>query len=290
MCPTSVSVPEGDVHETEAVAWLDNISFCNGFCQWVHCQLTHSNLSSQTASEAAVNEQPSADKSPTASLREKPFCPCPTGCRFYLSPNDRHNRCVHCLGHEHANAAFAEEGCQTCEDLPLSMLHLRATFFSKKLWLTSTASRSGPSTSRYEATVMCVEGERQELNDVLPGKSLQTVLPVCSPMESLDNFESSSQYGLLALLSARSRYANSPSLTTLNGGPARGYMEVPQVERAIAMHLCPQNAASLRGFPRLLSRACLPGQGSQRSARGCSRPRVAAGTALSDQLCSMSYE
>ncbi|KAI2645631.1 DNA topoisomerase 4 subunit A [Labeo rohita] len=35
MCPTSVSVPEGDVHETEAAAWLDNISFCNGFCQWV---------------------------------------------------------------------------------------------------------------------------------------------------------------------------------------------------------------------------------------------------------------
>ncbi|KAL0170709.1 hypothetical protein M9458_035305, partial [Cirrhinus mrigala] len=59
-----------------------------------------------------------------------------------------------------------------------------------------------------------------------------------------------------APLSARSRHAISPSLTTLDGGPARGYTEVPQVERAIAMHLCPQNAASWRGRPRLPSRAC----------------------------------
>ncbi|KAI2652534.1 hypothetical protein H4Q32_005770 [Labeo rohita] len=59
-----------------------------------------------------------------------------------------------------------------------------------------------------------------------------------------------------APLSARSWHANSPSLTTLQGGPARGYTEVPQVERAVAMHLCPQNAASWRGRPRLPSRAC----------------------------------
>ncbi|KAL0187989.1 hypothetical protein M9458_015088, partial [Cirrhinus mrigala] len=59
-----------------------------------------------------------------------------------------------------------------------------------------------------------------------------------------------------APLSARSQHVISPSLTTLDGGPARGYTEVPQVERAIAMHLCPQNAASWRGRPRLPSRAC----------------------------------
>ncbi|KAI2646434.1 Gag-Pro-Pol polyprotein [Labeo rohita] len=35
-----------------------------------------------------------------------------------------------------------------------------------------------------------------------------------------------------APLSARSRYTKSPSLTTLDGGPARGYMEVPELERA----------------------------------------------------------
>ncbi|KAL0198547.1 hypothetical protein M9458_007087, partial [Cirrhinus mrigala] len=288
-----------------------------------------------------------------------PFRPCPTGCGFYLSPNDRHDRCVHCLGREHAEAAFAEGGCQNCDDMPLGTLRSQAAFFLKKPWRHSTASRSGPSTSGYEAAAMCVEEERQDLNDALPGTSSQTVHPVCPPMESQDDFESSSQYGLDLLfgapaeekagsvasegepseadvmaeltapagesqsvadaemaaalkraakeigvvwvpppspepsrlddwflgsgrdsrprsspvpffpevheeltkswkapLSARSRHVISPSLTTLDGGPARGYTEVPQVERAIAMHLCPQNAASWRGRPRLPSRAC----------------------------------
>ncbi|KAI2656338.1 hypothetical protein H4Q32_013232 [Labeo rohita] len=232
--------------------------------------------------------------------------------------------------------------------MPLGTLRSRAAFFAKKPRRHSTASRSGPSTSGYEAAAMCVEEERQG-DDVLPGMSPQTVHPVCPPMESQDDFESSSQYGLDLLfgapaeekagsvasegepseadvtaeltapaggsqsvadaemaaalkraakeigvvwvprpalslqgwmtatfspvpffpevheeltkswkapLSARSRHAISPSLTTLDGGPARGYTEVPQVERAIAMHLCPQNAASWRGRPRLPSRAC----------------------------------
>ncbi|KAI2661278.1 Sorbicillinoid biosynthetic cluster transcription factor sor4 [Labeo rohita] len=278
--------------------------------------------------------------------------------RILPFPNDRHDRCVQCLGREHAEAAFAEGGCQNCEDMPLGTLRSRAAFFAKKPRRHSTASRSGPSTSGYEAAAMCVEEERQG-DDVLPGMSPQTVHPVCPPMESQDDFESSSQYGLDLLfgapaeekagsvasegepseadvtaeltapaggsqsvadaemaaalkraakeigvvwvpppspepsrlddwflgsardskprsspvpffpevheeltkswkapLSARSRHAISPSLTTLDGGPARGYTEVPQVERAIAMHLCPQNAASWRGRPRLPSRAC----------------------------------
>ncbi|KAL0161559.1 hypothetical protein M9458_045284, partial [Cirrhinus mrigala] len=288
-----------------------------------------------------------------------PFRPCPTGCGFYLYPNDRHDRCVQCLGRKHAEAAFAEGGCQNCDDMPLGTLRSRAAFFSKKPRRHSTASRSGPSTSGYEAAAMCVEEERQDLNDALPGTSSQTVHPVCPPMESPDDFESSSQYGLDLLfgapaeekagsvasegepseadvtaeltapagesqsvadaemaaalkraakeigvvwvpppspepsrlddwflgsgrdsrpcsspvpffpevheeltkswkapLSARSRHVISPSLTTLDGGPARGYTEVPQVERAIVMHLCPQNAASWRGRPRLPSRGC----------------------------------
>ncbi|KAL0151374.1 hypothetical protein M9458_053368, partial [Cirrhinus mrigala] len=131
-----------------------------------------------------------------------PFRPCPSGCGFYLSTNDRHNRCVQCLGRGHTDAAFAEGGCQACEDMPLSTLCLRVAFFSKKPRLTSTASRSGPSTSGYKVATMCVEGEREESSDVLPGTSPQTAHPVCLPMECPDDFESSSQYGLDLLFSA----------------------------------------------------------------------------------------
>ncbi|KAL0194596.1 hypothetical protein M9458_008168, partial [Cirrhinus mrigala] len=45
-------------------------------------------------------------------------------------------------------------------------------------------------------------------------------------------------------------------LTTLDGEVARGYVDVPQVERAVAVHLCPQNAATWRNCPRLPSKAC----------------------------------
>ncbi len=45
-------------------------------------------------------------------------------------------------------------------------------------------------------------------------------------------------------------------LTTLDGGVARGYAGIPQVERAVAVHLCPRNAATWRNRLRLLSKAC----------------------------------
>ncbi len=59
-----------------------------------------------------------------------------------------------------------------------------------------------------------------------------------------------------APFSARNRPSTSSVLTTLDGGAAQVYVEVPPVERAIAMQLCPQGAAAWRGNPRLPSRAC----------------------------------
>ncbi len=58
------------------------------------------------------------------------------------------------------------------------------------------------------------------------------------------------------LFSARNRPSASSVLTTLDCGAAQGYVEIPPVERAIAMQLCPQGAAAWRGNPCLLSRAC----------------------------------
>ncbi|KAL0172917.1 hypothetical protein M9458_033228, partial [Cirrhinus mrigala] len=98
--------------------------------------------------------------------------------------------------------AFTEGGCQACEDMPLGTLRSRASFFTKKPQLTQTASRSGPSTSGYEAAAMCVEGEQEEMNNVLPDTSPQTARPACSPVELSDDFDSSSQYGLDLLFEA----------------------------------------------------------------------------------------
>ncbi|KAI2653956.1 Transmembrane protein 255B [Labeo rohita] len=55
--------------------------------------------------------------------------------------------------------------------------------------------------------------------------------------------------------SSRPRPSSSP-LASLVGGAARGYEAVPQVERAVAVHLCPPGTATWWDRPHLPSRAC----------------------------------
>ncbi|KAL0160988.1 hypothetical protein M9458_044713, partial [Cirrhinus mrigala] len=49
---------------------------------------------------------------------------------------------------------------------------------------------------------------------------------------------------------------SSSPLASLDGGAARGYEAVPQVERAVAVHLCLRGAATWRDRPYLPSKAC----------------------------------
>ncbi len=58
------------------------------------------------------------------------------------------------------------------------------------------------------------------------------------------------------LFTARSGSSASPILATLDGGAARGYVDIPQVENAVAVHLYLQNAATWRNCPSLPSKAC----------------------------------
>ncbi len=60
----------------------------------------------------------------------------------------------------------------------------------------------------------------------------------------------------MAPFTARSRSSASSVLTTLDGRVARGYAGIPQVERAVAVHLCPRNATTWRNRPCLPSKAC----------------------------------
>ncbi len=57
-----------------------------------------------------------------------------------------------------------------------------------------------------------------------------------------------------APFTARNRASGLSSLTTLDGGAAKGYTRIPPVERAVAMQLCPNS--TWRGEPSLPSRAC----------------------------------
>ncbi len=55
----------------------------------------------------------------------------------------------------------------------------------------------------------------------------------------------------MAPFTARNRSNSSSSLATLDGGAARGYMEVPLVKRSVAMQLWPNNATTWCGKPLL---------------------------------------
>ncbi len=40
-----------------------------------------------------------------------PFRPCPSGCGHCLSADDGHDRCLQCLGFQHAEDAFVDDSC-----------------------------------------------------------------------------------------------------------------------------------------------------------------------------------
>ncbi len=42
-----------------------------------------------------------------------PFRPCPSGCGRFLSADDGHDRCLQCLGFQHAEDAFVDD-CVCC--------------------------------------------------------------------------------------------------------------------------------------------------------------------------------
>lgn len=81
-----------------------------------------------------------------------------------------------------------------------------------------------------------------------------------------------------APLSHRNQSGLSPSLTTLDAGTAKGYVEILPVKRAVAMQLCLQSAAASAcsqglqdrwtGYLNHGSPASTPGQGSQKVAQG----------------------
>ncbi len=79
----------------------------------------------------------------------------------------------------------------------------------------------------------------------------------------------------MAPFTARSCSSVSSVLTILDGGVARGYAGIPQVERAVAVHLCPRNAATWRNRP------CLPSKAYKLTAALAAKAYSAAGQAAS---------
>ncbi len=295
-----------------------------------------------------------------------PFRPCVSGCGRYLAPGDGHDRCLSCLGIEHAKAAFVDESCPHCGGMTVAGLRTRLRFLqrggvpvplprsrvppggyrgeatsgSSRAGLTVTVRNSPPKTARAppvtgtslpmelpreragpshgggvplvsfgappddQISIATSEGESDQSGDdgsvPLPpsGRSavpdsvsemvamlaraaesvgLEWRPPPCPEPSRLDDWflgvaRAGSQGPTpvpffpevhdeltgtwTAPFTARNRSSGSSSLATLDGGAARGYTEVPPVERSVVMQLCPRTASTWSGNPLLPSRAC----------------------------------
>ncbi len=50
------------------------------------------------------------------------YHPCISGCGRFLVPQDGHDRCLTCLGIQHAEEAFVDGSCSSCGDMTISEL------------------------------------------------------------------------------------------------------------------------------------------------------------------------
>ncbi len=284
-----------------------------------------------------------------------PFRPCPSGCSRFLSADDGHDRCLQCLGLQHAEDAFLDDSCVCCGRM--SMISLRSRLSFMKGLAPSATTRDGLSGSSRGSPADALGDLRVTVRASPPGTSPRTSYsshserPVRFPGDfagpshgapsisfgapsvdrmsiaaSGDGFTSSEDEGSVGLppsggfchrtaMLARAtvsigwrstdRPVLSPHSWTIGfseGGAAHnhallwclssrrcmrswqspgwplsrpeaarppppsslpsmaewpgGTRGIPQVERAIAVHLCPRNAATWRNPPRLPSKAC----------------------------------
>ncbi len=57
-----------------------------------------------------------------------PFRPCPSGFGRFLSADDGHDRCLQCLGFQHAEDAFVDDSCACCGLMSMILLRSRLSF------------------------------------------------------------------------------------------------------------------------------------------------------------------
>ncbi len=69
-----------------------------------------------------------------------------SGCGRFLSADDGHDRCLQCLGFQHAEDAFMDDSCACCGRM--SMISLRSRLSFMKGLAPSAATRAGLSASR----------------------------------------------------------------------------------------------------------------------------------------------
>ncbi len=120
---------------------IHSLDFCFG-AEWMRSVLISTSLSSLICSWLASwcsQRSPSQQRFPWAlQLKEQitddriffkmPFHPCPSGCGRSLSADGGHDRCLQCLGFQHAEDAFVDDSCACCGRMSMTSLRSRLSF------------------------------------------------------------------------------------------------------------------------------------------------------------------
>ncbi|ROI93618.1 hypothetical protein DPX16_3288 [Anabarilius grahami] len=80
----------------------------------------------------------------------KNFRKCVDPCPRFLTPEDTHTLCVHCLGEEHARTVLEGAVCVNCERFSIRTLRSRLALFSREGASTSVPGGSGPARAEAE--------------------------------------------------------------------------------------------------------------------------------------------
>ncbi len=101
-----------------------------------------------------------------------PFRPCPSGCGRFLSADDGHDRCLQCLGFQHAEDAFEDDSCACCGRM--SMISLRSRLSLLKGLAPFATTRAGLSDSSRGSPAGALGDLRVTVRASLPGTSPRT--------------------------------------------------------------------------------------------------------------------
>ncbi len=111
-----------------------------------------------------------------------PFRPCPSGCGHFLSADDGHDRCLQCLGFQHAEDAFVDDSCACCGRMSMTSLRSRHSFL--KGLAPSAATRAGLSGSSRGSPAGALGDLRVTVRSSPPGTSHGHLTPQAANVPS----------------------------------------------------------------------------------------------------------
>ncbi len=109
---------------------LISTSLSSLICSWLASRCSQRSPSQQRfpwtlqLKEQILKEQITDDRV----FFKMPFRSCPSGCGRFLSADDRHDRCLQCLGFQHTEDAFVDDSCACCGHMSMTSLRSRLSF------------------------------------------------------------------------------------------------------------------------------------------------------------------